>query len=141
MFYVVYRERTTLWETKDLDDPNDREGPVRGKQCGYIWFSLQRIIISGENLHCHMISLRWELLNLVPSHESERSRMCVRWYRLCPFLHIFYRNLKLLHINPMVIFIHMGRKYGMLWKILFLNKGNNKITELRTILQRESQNS
>jgi hypothetical protein len=24
---------------------------------------------------------------------------------------------------------------------LFLNKGNNKITELRTILQRESQNS
>jgi hypothetical protein len=25
--------------------------------------------------------------------------------------------------------------------VLFLNKGNNKITELRTILQRESQNS
>jgi len=27
----------------------------------------------------------------------------------------------------------------VLW--IFLNKGNNKITELRTILQRESQNS
>ena len=26
-------------------------------------------------------------------------------------------------------------------KTLFINKGNNKITELRTILQRESQNS
>ena len=58
LFYFVYRERTKLWETKDLDDPNDREGSVRGKQCGYIWFSLQRIIISGENLHCHIISLR-----------------------------------------------------------------------------------
>jgi hypothetical protein len=27
------------------------------------------------------------------------------------------------------------------WKIQVTNKGNNKITELRTILQRESQNS
>jgi hypothetical protein len=26
-------------------------------------------------------------------------------------------------------------------KLLMVNKGNNKITELRTILQRESQNS
>jgi len=29
----------------------------------------------------------------------------------------------------------------MINKLLLLNKGNNKITELRTILQRESQNS
>ena len=28
-----------------------------------------------------------------------------------------------------------------MYKILYVNKGNNKITELRTILQRESQNS
>jgi hypothetical protein len=29
----------------------------------------------------------------------------------------------------------------LVWALLGLNKGNNKITELRTILQRESQNS
>jgi hypothetical protein len=34
-------------------------------------------------------------------------------------------------------------QYMKSWKILTVleNKGNNKITELRTILQRESQNS
>jgi hypothetical protein len=58
LFYFVYRERTTLWEAKDLDDPIDRVGSVRGKQCGYIGFSLQRFIISGGNLHSHIISIR-----------------------------------------------------------------------------------
>ena len=28
-----------------------------------------------------------------------------------------------------------------IWMLVFTNKGNNKITELRTILQREGQNS
>jgi hypothetical protein len=32
-------------------------------------------------------------------------------------------------------------KYVIEEKLNFLHKGNNKITELRTILQRESQNS
>jgi hypothetical protein len=42
-------------------------------------------------------------------------------------------------------------KWGSIWfnegtptsdnTLLWINKGNNKITELRTILQRESQNS
>ena len=31
--------------------------------------------------------------------------------------------------------------YGIYTMLLIFNKGNNKITELRTILQRESQNS
>jgi hypothetical protein len=35
------------------------------------------------------------------------------------------------------IFLNCRQNYD----ISFLNKGNNKITELRTILQRESQNS
>ena len=34
----------------------------------------------------------------------------------------------------------MEENCEMIWKI-WKNKGNNKITELRTILQRESQNS
>ena len=72
LLYFAYREKTKLWETKGLDDPNDREGSVRGKHCGYIWFSLQRIIISGENLHCHIISPRWGLLNLVPFTDLAR---------------------------------------------------------------------
>jgi hypothetical protein len=34
-------------------------------------------------------------------------------------------------------------QYDTVWQTIFIdtNKGNNKITELRTILQRESQNS
>jgi hypothetical protein len=35
----------------------------------------------------------------------------------------------------------LGHKLGTTSFSLSLNKGNNKITELRTILQRESQNS
>jgi hypothetical protein len=33
------------------------------------------------------------------------------------------------------------KKYQIYLKMQIINKGNNKITELRTILQRESQNS
>jgi len=34
------------------------------------------------------------------------------------------------------------KKYEIsIWNLKILNKGNNKITGLRTILQRESQNS
>ena len=34
------------------------------------------------------------------------------------------------------------KKYEIsIWNLEILNKGNNKITELRTIFQRESQNS
>jgi hypothetical protein len=40
LFYFVYRERTKLRETKDLDDPNDRKRSVGRKQCGYIVFPL-----------------------------------------------------------------------------------------------------
>ena len=39
------------------------------------------------------------------------------------------------------IFLFFIYFYFCLFFILFVNKGNNKITELRTILQRESQNS
>ena len=36
----------------------------------------------------------------------------------------------------------MNRIHNTIWKICsFIYKGNNKITELRAILQRESQNS
>ena len=46
----------------------------------------------------------------------------------------------------MVLFQKYVRRFGPSTKMaptaeLSLNKGNNKITELRTILQRESQNS
>jgi hypothetical protein len=39
-----------------------------------------------------------------------------------------YLNVGMMHIPPFILHIPV-------------NKGNNKITELRTILQRESQNS
>ena len=41
------------------------------------------------------------------------------------------------------ILVECSRKYTLFtcFEHIFMNKGNNKITELRTILQRESQNS
>jgi hypothetical protein len=41
-----------------------------------------------------------------------------------------------------LLFVHSWNIFLLgQWNICMLNKGNNKITELRTILQRESQNS
>ena len=37
--------------------------------------------------------------------------------------------------------IHIQAFRIITWQVTIMNKGNNKITELRTILQRESQNS
>ena len=54
-------------------------------------------------------------------------------------IYVFYLNLLvedhkiLVFIGHILLHIHT--------RTFFLNKGNNKITELRTILQRESQNS
>jgi hypothetical protein len=39
--------------------------------------------------------------------------------------------------KTVIVLLHYNEK----WKWNQVNKGNNKITELRTILQRESQNS
>jgi hypothetical protein len=41
----------------------------------------------------------------------------------------------------MIWFIFRIHNYVMSFVFFIANKGNNKITELRTILQRESQNS
>ena len=40
-----------------------------------------------------------------------------------------------------VLYLHTKYVMGMYLKVHIINKSNNKITELRTILQRESQNS
>ena len=40
-------------------------------------------------------------------------------------------------IQPQLQLVNLHRN----WRYFVINKGNNKITELRTILQRESQNS
>ena len=69
--FILYTEKRQNYG-KQRTDPNDREGSVRGKQCGYILFSLQRIIISGQNLHYHIISPRWGLLNIVPFTDFAR---------------------------------------------------------------------
>jgi hypothetical protein len=42
---------------------------------------------------------------------------------------------------PALNYISTVSLYQQFLQLLLMNKGNNKITELRTILQRESQNS
>ena len=44
-------------------------------------------------------------------------------------------------LGPNLVSFNRNRNYSAIVKSNHANKGNNKITELRTILQRESQNS
>jgi hypothetical protein len=48
-----------------------------------------------------------------------------------------------LEIRLLTTHIDIFKRFFMFWSLfhIHVNKGNNKITELRTILQRESQNS
>ena len=65
---------------------------------------------------------------------------CSYWCCNVCITHIFCKAslIPLKHDN--ICFIKNCFK-NVAWKFILINKGNNKITELRTILQRESQNS
>jgi chloramphenicol O-acetyltransferase len=57
---------------------------------------------------------------------------------LVSFFSINTVNLSCVNVRRYII--NVGRKF-LMYTMYVYNKGNNKITELRTILQRESQNS
>jgi hypothetical protein len=55
---------------------------------------------------------------------------------------VLWRNISDFYVNLRVEVVAVSRnRYGVEKTADIQNKGNNKITELRTILQRESQNS
>ena len=82
-------------------------------------------------VYTHTISLTPHVSIEVPvrRQESERSGICVLEISFLTFSTIFQ-----FHVGTLRTI-----KYILL--ILLINKGNNKIIKLRTILQRESQNS
>ena len=58
---------------------------------------------------------------------------------------LFLLNVDVFHVFQLIGYLERKKSYIQICPLKtcfsFSNKGNNKITELRTILQRESQNS